>query len=86
MISADTFNHGPSQLVIVLPLTRMDRGLPIHVEVNPPDGGVRDRSFVMCEVVWSISRERLVRLWGRLSAAAIADVEDRLVILLDLRP
>lgn len=86
VISADTFNHGPSELVIVLPLTRTDRGLPIHVEVNPPDGGVRDRSFVMCEAVRSVSRLRLRDRWGRVSAAAMADVEDRLAILLDLYP
>ncbi len=86
VVSDDAFNHGPSELVIVLPLTRTDRGLPIHVEVMPPDGGVRSRSFIMCEAIRSISRGRLIDLWGRLSTARMSDVEDKLAILLGLHP
>ncbi len=86
VVSEDAFNYGPAGLAIVLPLTRTYRGLPIHVEVNPPDGGVRDRSFVMCEAIRSVSKDRLIQLWGRLPPATMADVGDRLAILLDLHP
>lgn len=86
VVSQDAFNHGPAGLVIVLPLTRTHRGLPIHVEVSPPDGGVRDRSFVMCEAIRSVSKDRLRELWGSLSPVAMTDVGDKLTILLDLHP
>lgn len=41
IVSTDAFNHGPADLVFVLPLTRTDRGIPIHVPVNPPEGALR---------------------------------------------
>ena len=31
VISVDQFNHGPADLVILLPLTSKGRGIPIHV-------------------------------------------------------
>ncbi len=86
VISDDAFNHGPADLVIVLPLTTTDRGLPLHVAVNAPDGGLRYDSFVMCEAIRSISRTRLIDRWGSVSPAILSDVEDRLVIVLDLHP
>ena len=40
IISTNTFNHGPADLVFVLPLTRTDRHIPIHVPIDPPEGGM----------------------------------------------
>ncbi len=84
IISADPFNHGPAGLVVVLPMTTRARGIPFHIEVVPPEGGVRARSFIKCEDIRSISRDRLSRRWGRVAAATMATVEDRLRILLVL--
>jgi mRNA interferase MazF len=47
IISTNPFNQGRSRLVIAVPFTTCQRGLPIHVEVRPPDGGLRDVSFAM---------------------------------------
>ena len=33
--SVDLFNPGASGLVVVLPVTSKDKGIPWHVEVNP---------------------------------------------------
>ena len=52
--------------------------------IDPPDGGVRERSFVMCDQIRAISNERLINRWGRASYAVMSLVEDRLVTLLDL--
>ncbi|MGI6209653.1 MAG: type II toxin-antitoxin system PemK/MazF family toxin [Anaerolineae bacterium] len=41
VVSTDAFNQGPAGLVVVLPITTTERGIPLHVPVNPPEGGVR---------------------------------------------
>ena len=84
VVSVDPFNHGPAELVVVLPITTTPRGIPFHVPVGPPEGGVRRPSFIKCEDVRSISRERLVARWGSVYAPTMSMVDDRLRILLDL--
>lgn len=84
VISVDPFNQGPADLVVVLPLTTRAKGIPFHVAVVPPEGGLKERSFVKCEDVRSVAKERFARWWGRVSAETLAAVEDRLRILLGL--
>ena len=74
IVSDDTFNHGPAGMVVVVPLTTTGRGVPLHVVVDPPDGGVRARSFIKCEDIRSISVERLIDHWGAVSDAVMRDV------------
>ena len=62
VVSADTFNSGPADLVIILPLTTKAKGVRSYVPVNPPEGGVRKVSFIKCEDVRSVARERLSKL------------------------
>ena len=40
VISVDLFNQGGSGLVVVVPVTSKDKGIPWHVEVNPPEGAL----------------------------------------------
>lgn len=84
IISVDLFNQGAAGLVVVLPITSKDKGIPFHVELNPPEGGLKVRSFVKCEDVRSISVERLEKRWGTISPETLAAVEDRLRILMGL--
>jgi mRNA interferase MazF len=84
VVSHDTFNLGPAGLVIVVPMTTRDRGIPLHVAVAPPESGIRQRSFIKCEDVCSISVERLLERWGAISDLTMGAVEDRLRILLQL--
>ena len=84
VVSVDPFNHGPAGLVVLLPLTGVAKGIPLHVEVNPPEGGVKAKSFIKCEDVCSVAKERLARRWGKVSGSTLAAVEDRLRILLGL--
>ena len=84
VVSTNFFNHGPSGLIIILPLTTHDRGVPLHILIEPPDGGARHRSFIKSEDVRSIAIERLVERWGTVSRSAMDDVEDRLRVLLEL--
>jgi mRNA interferase MazF len=84
VVSADRFNHGPAGLVVVLPLTTRDKGIPLHVPIEPPEGGATERSFVKPEDVRSISIERLAERRGRVSRATLDVVDRRLRVLLDL--
>jgi mRNA interferase MazF len=84
VVSVDLFNAGPADLVIVLPLTSTRRGIPLHVEIRKGDGGTKNESVVMCEAIRYVSKERLISKWGRLSGAALDEIEDRLRVLLDL--
>ncbi len=85
VVSVDLFNHGPAGLIVVVPISTREKGIPFHVEVGPPEGGLRERSFIKCEDVRSISRERLSARLGAVSPATMTAVEDRLRILLGLR-
>jgi mRNA interferase MazF len=84
VVSVDKFNQGPSDLVVVLPLTSKDKKQPIHVPVKPPEGGLSMLSFIKCDDIRSVSRQRLKRFHGRVSAQTMAEVEQRIRILLSL--
>jgi len=84
VISVDAFNSGPADLVVVLQVTSKAKGIPFHVAVAPPEGGVRQPSFIKCEDVRSVSRSRLRERWGMVASHTLAAVEDRLRILMGL--
>ena len=85
VVSANPFNQGRSGLVVAVPFTSRRRGLPVHVEVRPPDGGLREVSFAMCEQVRSLAVDRLgPQPFGRVPAVVLRAVGDRLRLLLDL--
>jgi mRNA interferase MazF len=84
VVSADDFNRGAAGLVIIVPMTTRERGIPLHVSVDPPEGGIKRRSFIKCEDVRSVSEQRLVRRFGVVSQETVALVADRLRIVLDL--
>ena len=58
VISVDKFNHGPAGLVVMLPITTKAKGIPFHVLIDPPEGGLKMKSFIKCEEVRSIAKER----------------------------
>ena len=65
IVSDNALNKSARGLVIVLPVTGIDRGLPTHIRVIPPDGGLTKPSMIMTEQV-RIRSERLVssRVWA----------------------
>ena len=84
VVSVDPFNHGPAGLVVILPISSRATGIPLHVQINPPEGGLTQVSFIKCEDVRSVSKERLTMRWGSISSDTMAAVEERLSILLGL--
>ena len=84
VISVDIFNHGPAGLVVIIPITTKEKGIPFHVAISPPEGGVSKKSFIKCEDIRSVSTERLSKCLGTVSLETLKAVEERLKILLDL--
>ena len=84
ILSFDAFNRGPAGLVVAVPLTTVDKNIPLHVRVTPPEGGLAAVSFIKCEDVRSLSKSRFLRRWGRVDDATMRLVEDRIRILLAL--
>lgn len=84
VVSVDPFNAGLSGLVVVLPITSRVRPIPLHVEVRPPEGGLRAPSAILCDAVRSIDRRRLIARWGAVDPPTLAAVEARLRMLLGL--
>jgi mRNA interferase MazF len=84
IVSSDELNLGPAGVLVVVPITRTNRRVPAHVEIEPPEGGVKTRSFITPEDIRSVSIERFGERWGHVSAPTLAIVEDWLRTLLDL--
>ncbi|HEV3496003.1 MAG TPA: type II toxin-antitoxin system PemK/MazF family toxin [Actinomycetes bacterium] len=85
IVSPDPINQGPAGLVIAVPFTTRRRAIPTHVEVRPPDGGLRELSFAMCEQVRSLAVERLgPHPFGSVPTAVLDSVALHLRLLLFL--
>jgi mRNA interferase MazF len=84
IVSIDGYNHGPAGLAVVVPLTTQDKRVRWQLPVHPPEAGLARPSFIKCDDVRSVSTDRFGRYVGQVSQATMAEVEDRLRILLDL--
>ncbi len=84
IISEDEFNDCPAGLVVIVPFTTRDRGVPSHVPVEKGGSGLKRRSFIMCEQVRSTSKKRLLKRLGNVSDNTMSEVENTLRHLLDL--
>jgi mRNA interferase MazF len=84
VVSDDILNAGPAEIVIVLPVTTTCRDIPLHVKVLPAKGGLRAVSFIMCDQIRTISKDRLTKRLGAVGGQTLAQIEDRLRVLLDL--
>lgn len=84
IVSSDHINAGPAELVIAVPITSTERRVPSHVRLSPPEGGLRERSFIKCEDIRSISIQRLGRQLGAVSEDSMAQVELSIGRLLDM--
>lgn len=83
IVSIDLLNEGSSGLVIVVPITSKEKGIPSHIRLDPPEGGVNRISFAMCEQVRAISKGRLVKKIGNVeSITTLKEVHSWLMDLL----
>ena len=84
IVSVDGFNQNRSRLVFVAPVTRRERRNPLHVPVTSSSDGLRYPSLVLCDAVRSISMDRLRYRIGAIDSRAMAEIGDRLRIVLGL--
>ena len=82
VISDDIYNRGPAAKHIVLPITPRNKGIPYHLASQPPEGGLRLPSHVMCDDVRTVSRERFGERLGVVSSQTLRLVKEHLEILL----
>jgi mRNA interferase MazF len=80
----DSFNSGPAGLVIVLPLTSTIRNVPAYVLLNPPEGGLRLPSVILCDAIRSVTKNCLTGCWGTVSPVTMAKVEQPIRFLVGL--
>jgi len=85
ILSTTQFNQGPAQLAVVVPMTKTYRGIPIHIEVPPPEGGVRQVSYAMCDQIRTVSTShRLVTRWGAVGTGIMTQIEYAVKVVLAL--
>jgi mRNA interferase MazF len=88
VVSDNSFNAGPSGLVMVIPLTskvKKSQGIPAHILVNPPEGGLKTPSVILGDQLRTISEDRLATAaWGIVTPVTMAKVEVVLRMLLVL--
>ncbi len=85
ILSVDPLNHSPAGLSLAVPLTTSDRKLASHVALEPPEGGLRKRSFAMCDQLRAISHERLARRLGTVGQDTLDALEKVIKRLLGFR-
>jgi mRNA interferase MazF len=84
VISADPLNDSRAGVVIVVPTTTADRGLPSHVELDPKDSGLDELSYAKCEDVKSVSERLLIGCLGAVGDEVTFQIARALRFLMDL--
>ncbi|MCD6427177.1 MAG: type II toxin-antitoxin system PemK/MazF family toxin [Caldisericaceae bacterium] len=71
---------------IVLTISTKGRELPFHILIKPSSkNGLSKPSFIKCEQILTISKERLVKKIGELEPEETESVEEALQLVLDLK-
>ncbi len=83
VISNDAFNDTPHGLCIVVPFATTDRGIRVHLPVNPPEGGLSRLSVIMPEQARSASVLRARKYRGRVSEDTLDRVQAAVGMFID---
>jgi mRNA interferase MazF len=82
VVSVDQLNRSPLGLSLAVPLTRTDFASPLHLEILPPEGGLRERSFAMPEQLRTLAHERVTQRLGQLRGPTLTELLRRCRLLL----
>ena len=82
IVSVDQLNRSPLGLSLAVPLTRTDFANALHLEIAPPEGGLRERSYAMPEQLRTLSHEGVTGRLGALRAVTLAELLRRCRLLL----
>jgi mRNA interferase MazF len=78
--------HCPVILIASITSKKTARVYPFEVLIEPPEGGLTQRSKVLLMHLRSVDQRRLVGSYGLLSAATMGHVEDALKVATGLTP
>jgi mRNA interferase MazF len=84
IVSADPLNESRAGVVVVVPITTADRGLPSHVEIDRGSSGLDEVSYAKCEDVKSVSEQRLIGRLGSVNDEVMFQAARALRFLLEL--
>ena len=83
VVSVDEFNRLPHGLVWTVPITSNVRFRhAFAVAVQPPDGGLKVESLILCHQLRTISTERLAKRAGVLPGELFDEVKKRIALAL----
>lgn len=82
IVSVDQLNRARLGISLAVPFTRTDFSNTLHLPVEPPEGGLRERSFAMPEQLRTLSHERVSRRLGTLRPATLSELLRRCRLLL----
>lgn len=83
IVSGDDYLASVPNVVVILPITSRDRGLPHHVRLSGAIG-LDAGSFAMTEQPRTIDRRRITSSAGQIDGAALQAIRSWLVDFLDL--
>ena len=84
VVSDDRLNQSAAGLVIIVPLTSRNKGIDSHIPLDPEQDDIKAPSYVVCEQIRAISKERLKKRWGAVSAVKMAQIEESIKFLLGM--
>jgi mRNA interferase MazF len=86
ILSRDSYSNGPTGLIVIVPLSRQIKPhlSPLHVRIDPPEGGLADPGVILCDQVRCISHGRVRRSSGTVSRRTLQHVEETVRAVLQL--
>ena len=86
VVQTDPANHNPRYPnVVVVALSTKGREVPFHIRVDSTEeNGLSQTSYVKCDQILTISKERLEQRLGSLHPVSIRKVNQALALVLDL--
>ncbi len=83
VVTADVYNEF-NWVIVIVPLTSRDSAEHDQVLVDPPEGGLRNRSATLPDQIRAVDRRRLVKRLGHLSDEVMARLDRTLKVVLAL--
>ena len=83
VVTNDIYNEH-NWVVLVMPLTSRDNAEYDQTLIEPPEGGLSNRSVTLPDQIRAVDRQRLVTRLGTLSDATMREVDHTLRVVLGL--
>jgi mRNA interferase MazF len=83
VVSNDVFNQAPNELYVIVPVTGTDRRVRLHVRISPPEGGLTEPSFALCDQVRTASVRRFLRRRGDMDVETVRRIQTLVAEIVD---